>query len=110
LAHARKIAAKGGVVGLWGFGLSRRDALWPVWQNDQAGYARELAKLVDLLGADHVAIGTDIEGVGANWSVNTYAHVRAVVEALQAAKLPASTIEKVAFANYARVLRSALKA
>ena len=110
LAHARKIAAKGGVVGLWGFGLSRRDALYPIWQNDQPGYARELARLVDLLGADHVAIGTDIEGVGANWSVNTYAHVRSVVEALQAAKLPSSTVEKVAFANYARVLRSALKA
>ena len=110
LAHARKIAARGGVVGLWGFGLSRPDALWQVRQNDQFGYAHELAKLVELIGADHVAIGTDIEGVGTNWSVNTYAHVRAVVEALQAAKLPSSTVEKVAFANYARVLRSALKA
>jgi hypothetical protein len=29
---------------------------------------------------------------------------------LQAAKLPAATVEKVAYANYARVLRSALKA
>jgi len=36
--------------------------------------------------------------------------VRAVVEALQAAKLPAATVEKIAFANYARVLKSALKA
>lgn len=110
LAHARKIAAKGGVVGLWGFGLSRPDAMWQVRQNDQFGYARELAQLVDLLGAEHVAIGTDIEGVGTNWSVNNYTHVRAVVEALQAAKLPAATVEKVAYANYARVLRSALKA
>jgi membrane dipeptidase len=110
LAHARKIAAKGGVVGLWGFGLSRPEPLWPVRQNDQFGYARELAKLVDQLGADHVALGTDIEGVGTNWSVNSYGHVRAVVEALQAAKLPSSTIEKVAFANYARVLKAALKA
>ena len=109
LAHARKIAAKGGVVGLWGFGLSRPDALWQVRQNDQFGYARELAKLVELIGADHVAIGTDIEGVGGNWSVNTYGHVRGVVEALQAAKLAAATVEKVAFANYARVLKAALK-
>jgi membrane dipeptidase len=108
-AHARKIAAKGGVVGLWGFGRARPDPRWEVRQNDQFGYARELAKLVDQIGADHVAIGTDIEGVGTNWAVNTYVHVRAVVEALQAAKLPSSTIEKVAFANYARVLKAALK-
>jgi membrane dipeptidase len=109
LTHARKIAARGGVVGLWGFGLSRPDRLWAVRQNDQFGYAAELARLVELIGADHVAMGTDIEGVGSNWSVNTYAHVRAVVDALQAAKLPAATVQKVAFANYARVLRSALK-
>lgn len=109
LAHARKIAAKGGVVGLWGVGLSRADPLWQVRQNDQFGYARELAKLVDQLGADHVALGTDIEGVGQNWSVNTYGHVRHVIEALEAAKVPASTIEKVAYANYPRVLKAALK-
>ena len=109
-AHARKMAAKGGVVGLWGFGRARPDPRWSVRQNDQFGYARELVKLVEQLGADHVAIGTDIEGVGPNWSVNTYAHVRAVVEALQQAKLPSSTIEKVAYANYARVLKAALKA
>jgi membrane dipeptidase len=110
LEHAKKIAAKGGVVGLWGLGLPRYFPRWPVSQRDQAGYARELAKLVDKLGADHVAMGTDLEGLGPNWVVDTYAHARTVVEALQAAKLPASTVEKVAFANYARVLKAALKA
>ena len=110
LEHARKIAAKGGVIGLWGFGLWRPDPRWNVRQNDQAGYARELANLVNQIGADHVALGTDIEGVGPNWSVNTYADVRAVIQALEAAGMPASTVEKVAFANYARVLKAALKA
>ena len=110
LAHARKIAAKGGVIGLWGLGLSRPHPKWPVGPNNQLGYAGELAKLVDRLGADHVAMGTDIEGVGPNWAVNSYLHVRAVLEALEASKLPASTIEKVAYANYARVLKDALRA
>ena len=110
VAHAKKIADRGGVVGLWGYGLYRPTARWTVGLRDTDGYARELAKLVDLLGADHVAIGTDIEGVGTNWSVNSYADVRRVIEALQRMKFPDSVVERVACANYARVLKAALRA
>ena len=117
LAHARKIAAQGGVVGLWGLGRGHPGpertpgkGVWTVGRRDTPGYARELAHLVGWIGADHVAIGSDIEGVGPNASVHEYAHVREVVDALQAMKLPASTVEKVAFANYARVLKAALAA
>ena len=115
LAHARKIAAKGGVVGLWGLGrgspgLERTPGkgTWTVGRGDIGAYARELAHLVEWIGADHVAIGSDIEGVGPNAAVDDYAQVRRVIDALQLTKLPASTIEKVAFANYARVLKAAL--
>jgi membrane dipeptidase len=110
LAQAKKIADRGGVVGLWGFALSRPSAAWPVGHNDQAAYARQLARLVDRIGADHVGIGSDLEGVGPKWSLDTYAHVRNAIDALEQMKLPASVIERVAFANYARVLKSALKA
>ncbi len=55
-------------------------------------------------------MGTDIEGVGRNWAVNSYAHVRTVVTALEEAKLGDSVIERVAYANYARVLKAALSA
>jgi membrane dipeptidase len=110
LAHARKIAERGGVVGLWGLGLQQPARGWSATWNDQVAYARELAKLVDKLGADHVAIGTDIEGVGRNWSVNDYGHVRRVVAALQEMKLADSVVERVAYANYARVLKQALAA
>ena len=41
-------------------------------------------------------------------AVNDYAQVREVIDALEAMKLPASVVEKVAFANYARVLKAAL--
>jgi len=34
---------------------------------------------VNKLGADHVGLGTDMEGVGKNWSVNDYGHVRSVL-------------------------------
>jgi membrane dipeptidase len=110
LEHAKKIAARGGVIGLWGLGLSRPGSGWPVGLGDTRAYARELAKLADAIGADHVALGTDIEGVGTNWSVNNYGHVRSTIDHLQEMKLPSAVIERLAYANYARVLKSALTA
>jgi len=110
LEHAKKIAAKGGVIGLWGLGLPQAASGWSVTRGNTAAYARELAQLAELIGADHVAFGTDLEGVGPNWSVNTYADVRAVVEHLQGMKLPDSVVERIAYGNYARVLKAALAA
>lgn len=109
LAHAKKIAARGGVVGLWALGLSRPGLGWSVGARDTRAYAEELAKLVNRIGADHVAFGTDIEGVGPNWAVNDYAHVRKVVEYLEEMKLQGSVIERLAYGNYARVLKAVLK-
>lgn len=110
IERARQLAAKGGVVGLWGFGLSRGDALWSARQNDTTGYAKELVKLVRLLGADHVGLGTDLAGVGDSWSVNSYGQVREVIQKLEAEKLTASEIEKVASGNFLRVLQATLPA
>jgi membrane dipeptidase len=109
VALAKKIAGRGGVVGLWGLGLSRPGPGWPVASRDTQAYARELARLVDVIGADHVVFGTDIEGVGSNWVVNDYGHVRTVVEHLDAMKLPAGVVERVAYRNYARVLKAVLR-
>ena len=117
LDQAKRIAATGGVVGLWGLGLMRPgpsrtpgEGNWTVGRGDTRGYARELANLVNWIGADHVGLGTDLEGVGTGWSVNHYGHVRSVIEALQEMKLPAGVVEKVAFENHARVLKAALRA
>jgi membrane dipeptidase len=109
LESARRIAAKGGVIGLWGLGLSRPGQGWSVGARDKRAYAEEIASLVGRLGADHVALGTDIEGVGPNWVVNDYEDVRAVIGHLEERRLPASVIERVAFGNYARVLGEALR-
>jgi membrane dipeptidase len=112
LARAKAIADRGGVVGVWGFGMERpgvgRNA-WPVGRNDAKGYAREIAGLVDRIGADHVGIGTDLAGVGANASINDYADLRKVVDHLQELGMPSSAIERVGCGNYARVLKTAMK-
>jgi membrane dipeptidase len=109
LAHAKKIAAGGGVVGLWALGLSRPGLGWSVSMRDTRAYAREVVNLVEKIGADHVAFGTDIEGLGPNFAVNSYSDLRTVVEHLQNMKVEASVIEKVAYRNYARVLKAVLK-
>jgi membrane dipeptidase len=110
--QAKKIAARGGVVGLWGLGLRQPSQAygWKVGMQDRAGYAREVAKLVNMIGADHVAFGTDIAGVGSEWAINDYGHVREIVQLLEGQKLDAATIEKVAFGNFARVLKATLPA
>ncbi len=110
LEHAKKIAARGGVIGLWALGLSRPGSGWSVTARNTEAYAREIANLVDKIGADHVGFGTDIEGVGRNWAVNDYGHLRRVVEHLEAMKLGAAVIERIACGNYARLLKTVLKA
>lgn len=108
LATARKIADTGGVIGVWGLGLKKPTRQWPVGRNDPEGYAKVIRTLVDQLGADHVAIGTDLSGMGEGASVNSYADVRRVVQALQNSGLDEATVAKVSYQNYARVLRTAL--
>lgn len=113
--HARRIAQRGGVIGLWASGLSnpapeflRGRGGWTVGRADVASYAKELLHLADTIGSEHVAIGSDIEGLGPGWAVNDYAGVRRVVDHLAELKAPAATIDRLAYANYARVLKEAL--
>ena len=109
LALARRIAAQGGVIGLWGLGLSHPSLDYRLIRRDTQAYARELMKMVEQLGADHVAFGSDIEGVGPNWVLNGYGDLRTVIEHLQAMKVDAAVIDKLAHGNYARVLKRSLQ-
>ncbi|MCC6209948.1 MAG: membrane dipeptidase [Burkholderiales bacterium] len=72
-----------------------------------AAHAKGL--LVDRIDADHVAFGTDVEGIEPNWALNSCGDVRKVIANLEEMKLPASAIERVACLDYARVLKAALK-
>ena len=72
LETARAIAAKGGVVGLWALSID-------VGRSPEA-YADRLLQMVDWLGEDHVGFGTDINGLGPNAALRSYADVRRVVE------------------------------
>jgi membrane dipeptidase len=101
LDTAKAITSKGGVVGLWAI---RSDAGPTV-----EAYANRLAEMADWLGEDHVAFGTDMNGIQ-NPVITGYADLRRVVEHWERKKMDEAKIRKLAIENYARVLKQALAA
>ena len=77
---AREIARKGGVVGLW--------ALAPDVGKTVEAYGDRIAQLAEWLGEDHVAFGTDMNGLATFSVVSGYAEVRRIVEHWQRQRLP----------------------
>lgn len=101
LDTAKAIAEKGGVVGLWSLNVD-------VGKTVEA-YADRMLELADWLGEDHVAFGTDINGLGPFSVLTGYGDVRRVVEHWQRRGVADARIHKLAIGNYARVLKAALQ-
>lgn len=97
---AKAIAAKGGVVGLWVLTLDIGKTI--------EDYARRVTETAEWLGEDHVAFGTDINGLGPNSILATYAELRRVVDRWHAQRIPDARVRKLAIGNYARVLKAAM--
>lgn len=101
---AKRIARKGGVVGLW---AERVDV-----GNSTASYADRLMKMADQLGDDHVGFGTDMSGDAVNdkeFMMTNYVDLRRVVDYWQFKGIDDKRIRKIAIGNYARVLQDALR-
>ena len=99
LPVARRLAEKGGVVGLWPNGL--------VFANLEL-YADELVRMIGLLGVAHVGVGSDLNGI-TRTIMPGYAQFAALEGALAGRGLPKESIAAVLGGNYVRVLREALK-
>lgn len=99
-SYAKKIAAKGGAVGLW--------ALGPSFGGGIDGYASELIRMIDIVGAPHVMIGSDEDGLPQGAVIDQLMDLRKVVDLLIKRGLDEKTIRMVAFDNYARCLRNAM--
>ena len=108
LPVARKIAARGGVVGLWSVRMTAGDAQYRV--RTSGSYADEIVRMCDLIGPDHVAFGTDLEGVGPDRALTDYGDLRDVADSLLKRGLGESALEGVLFGNYARVVKRAMAA
>ncbi len=97
--HLRAIAATGGVVGIgyWETAVCGREA---------AAVARAIRYAVDLVGAEHVALGSDFDGAIAAPFDTT--GLPSIVDALLAEGFDEDAIAKVMGANAVRVLRANL--
>ncbi|MFO1198777.1 MAG: membrane dipeptidase [Burkholderiaceae bacterium] len=102
VSRARRLAARGGAVGLWALAGSTGYRV--------AAYADSLMHAVDLVGAEHVMIGSDTDGFGRNGraSIESPADLRRVVDALLARRVDERTVRAVCAGNYARCLRGAM--
>jgi len=105
-ASARKIAARGGAVGLWTVRVSR-DPAYPV--HSPASYADEIVRMCELIGPEHVAFGTDMEGAGPGPILSNYVDLREVADQLVKRGLSEAALNQVFIGNYARVVKAAMQ-
>ncbi len=101
LDTAKEIARKGGVVGLWSLTVD-------VGKTPEA-YADRMIALAEWLGDDHVAFGTDINGLGPYSVLSGHGDLRRMIEHWQRQGVDDAQIRKLAIGNYARVLKDALQ-
>jgi membrane dipeptidase len=98
---AKRIAEKGGVIGIWPLG-SQYGSL--------DAYARALLDAAASLGADHVGIGSDMFGLGGSSVIPGYEQFSQLEELLFKRGLKADEVRNIMGGNYLRVLGQALAA
>jgi microsomal dipeptidase-like Zn-dependent dipeptidase len=97
--HIRAIAAGGGVVGIGYFDLA-------VCGTDPRDIVAAIRHVVDLVGDDHVALGSDYDG-GTKVGFDT-SQLRGLTQQMLDAGLPEDSVRKILGANAIRVLRQTL--
>ncbi len=106
-ATAKKIAARGGAVGLWTVRVSR-DPAYPV--HSVKTYADEIVRMCELIGPAHVAFGTDMEGAGPGPILSNYVDLRDVADNLVKRGMDEAQLQGVFIGNYARIVKAAMEA
>ncbi|HLX24288.1 MAG TPA: membrane dipeptidase [Usitatibacter sp.] len=99
--YAKKIAQRGGAVGLW----SLRNTV----KSSPEGYADELMRMADVIGPEHVMFGTDMDGVGKFGVMDSLGDLRSVADLLKKRGVDDTTLRSICFGNYARCLRTAIE-
>lgn len=92
--HARLVAGTGGVIGIW-----PPASIFP----DVAALAAGMARMVDVVGIDHVALGSDLGGLVGASAFASYRDLPALASALLARGFHGDEVRKLLGANYARV-------
>jgi membrane dipeptidase len=105
---ARKLADRGGLIGIWG----HRNTYKTIEQ-----YGDAIVRFIDWVGADHIAIGSDIGGLGTpsdpvafDLLRRDYGELRRVLMHIQKAGVSSGDLEKIAHRNYRRLVGEVLPA
>ncbi len=102
LANAKVLAQRGGLIGIWPSRFNFKDS---------RAYVAALGEAVSELGEDHVAFGTDMQGLAPmHTMMDSYSGMREVVNLMLSSNMPETTVRKVAGENYARLLKTVLNA
>jgi len=91
--HARLIASTGGVIGVW-----------PAGRGDLGKWTRRFRKLAELVGPEHLAMGTDMDGLR-NTVFDDYGQLPDFAAALLAAGFSRSEAADILGGNFMRVFR-----
>lgn len=97
--HARVVAGTGGVIGVWPPGA---------YFADLPAYARGIARMADVVGVDHVGIGSDMLGLLSASAFPSYRRLPELVAALLDAGFSPEDAGKVIGGNYVRVFAAAV--
>lgn len=94
--HAAMVASAGGLVGAWPAGVSARTF---------EEFVDEIIRLVDVIGVDHVGIGTDMD---ANYQpvMDDYGQFGAIEERLQERGFTGTEVDRVLGTNAVELIRS----
>lgn len=104
-AQAKKIASRGGAVGLWTVRVNR-DPHYPVYS--VRTFADEMMRMCDLIGPGHVAFGTDMEGAGPGPILSNYVDLREVADNLAQRGLSEAQLQGLFIGNYAAIVKRAM--
>jgi membrane dipeptidase len=97
--HAQVIASTGGVIGVWPDGT----AFWSF-----TAMATHMARLVDVVGVDHVGLGTDLRGLVGPSVIKDYDELPSFAEALLEVGFSVTDTTKLLGGNYVRVFEASL--
>jgi membrane dipeptidase len=97
--HARLIAQTGGVVGVW-----PPQSVFP----DLAAMANGMARMADVVGADHVGLGSDMMGLVGSSVFDSYRQLPDLAVAMLGIGFSRADVGKVLGGNYARVFAATM--
>ena len=95
--YARMVVESDGVIGAW---------IAVLWQEKLPGLIRHLFRLIDAVGVDHVAIGTDLPAGAAQAEIPDFSRHHEIAAALQDRGMSADEVAKVCAGNWLRVFRA----